>query len=142
MIHAEQHLLQKYSAIDVILDSNIAVAKPHVSQVDQSDETSTSPMDTSGDVDSSQSSSAMAPTTRYTRNKSPRADLKHASMDAENRPGRFRLRLITAELARQRAKKTPTELSESTNDLLAFDGEFVGGNTTFVSVISKSLFSD
>lgn len=45
-------------------------------------------------------------------------------------PVRVQIRLVTAELARAHARSTPKEQSAATNGLLAFDGEFVSGNTS------------
>jgi hypothetical protein len=47
-------------------------------------------------------------------------------------PCRMQVRLVTAELARNHAKETPKDSSEPTNGVLAFEGEFISGNTTLV----------
>ncbi|KAJ7446553.1 hypothetical protein FB451DRAFT_1412223 [Mycena latifolia] len=48
---------------------------------------------------------------------------------APEEPARAQFRFVTAELARAHARSTPKEQSEATNGILAFDGEFVSGNT-------------
>ncbi|KAJ7735835.1 hypothetical protein DFH07DRAFT_967025 [Mycena maculata] len=49
-------------------------------------------------------------------------------------PGRIQIRFVTAELARVHARGTPKTQTEATNGILAFDGEFVSGNTTLRAV--------
>lgn len=50
----------------------------------------------------------------------------------------FQIRLVTAEMARNHAKEVLKETSEPSNGVLAFNGEFVSGNTTIVCKHSSS----
>jgi hypothetical protein len=45
----------------------------------------------------------------------------------------MQIRIVTAEAARAFAKENPKQQVEPTNGILAFDGEYVSGNVTFVS---------
>lgn len=58
----------------------------------------------------------------------------HASVVSQDDPGRLQIRLVTAELARKHARATPKDKSEPTTGVLAFEGEFVSGNTSLVSI--------
>lgn len=58
----------------------------------------------------------------------------HASVVSQDDPGHLQIRLVTAELARKHARATPKDKSEPTTGVLAFEGEFVSGNTSLVSI--------
>jgi hypothetical protein len=63
----------------------------------------------------------------------PRTDKSHIAHPDE--PSRMQVRLVTAELARDFAKENPKLQVEPANGILAFDGELISGNVTFVRAI-------
>ncbi|KAG6844814.1 hypothetical protein H0H87_003481 [Tephrocybe sp. NHM501043] len=66
----------------------------------------------------------------------PNLDQKEKEGEEHNR---YQIRLITAELARAHAKETLKESTEPTNGILAFDGQFVSGNTTLSALRQQAV---
>jgi hypothetical protein len=60
----------------------------------------------------------------------PRSDTSHIAHPDE--PIRMQVRVVTADIARDFAKEKPKEQTEPTNGILAFEGELISGNVTFV----------
>jgi hypothetical protein len=58
---------------------------------------------------------------------------KHPFIASKDDPSRLQIRLVTAEMARKYASATPKEISEPTNSVLAFDGEYVNASATLVT---------
>jgi hypothetical protein len=50
----------------------------------------------------------------------------------QHNPGALKIRLVTAEMARKYARDNPKDISEPTNAVFAFDGEFVSRDATLV----------
>ncbi|KAG6886551.1 hypothetical protein C0992_003430 [Termitomyces sp. T32_za158] len=100
--------LHPQDGVDIILDSDVVIAR---SRQEESD----------GDLHAHMSKSQVlgSPTLIESRSK----------QQYHGRDG-FQIRLVTAELARKHAKEALKETSEPSNGVLAFDGEFVSGNTT------------
>jgi hypothetical protein len=65
--------------------------------------------------------------------KPERKPLDESYLAHPDEPIRLRIQVITAEAARAFAKENPKRQLEPTNGVLAFDGEYVSGNVTFVS---------
>ena len=57
-------------------------------------------------------------------------------------PGRIQIRLVTAQLARAHARATLQDDSTTLNNTFAFDGAFINGNTSLVTIRDIPLYRD
>ncbi|GLB39236.1 hypothetical protein LshimejAT787_0603980 [Lyophyllum shimeji] len=129
--------LRGQDAVDVILDSDVVTARPHNTQTAVTGPTN-SPDSSPSQIAAPQPSvpASNEPSTKRStpppsyRSLPPTKPMGQAEGEERKEPARFQIRLVTADLARAYAKETLTESTEPTNGMLAFDAEFVSGNTT------------
>jgi len=59
---------------------------------------------------------------------------KHGYLAESGEPIRIQIRLVTAQLARVHARTTLKDGSTTINSIFAFDGAFISGNTSLVTI--------
>ncbi|KAG6918191.1 hypothetical protein DXG01_015979 [Tephrocybe rancida] len=105
--------LRRQDGIEVILDSDVVIAKPRPIQ---------------SVVEPSRSQLSVGASKDHIKGFSRSLASYSKERDGQE-PTRFQIRLVTAELARLHAKGTLKDSTEPVNGVLAFGGHFVSGNT-------------
>ena len=65
----------------------------------------------------------------------PKRGLDKSHIAHPDEPSRIQIQIVTADHARTFAKENPKQQIEPTSGILAFEGEFISGNVTFVRVL-------